>query len=81
MARVVILRQHQAPGTFTLVAFLGPEAKVAAATVVTVTSFNVCNKTRRKGHDLAGLFPEDSGSWDGTWHQGIHSTHRSITGA
>lgn len=54
---MVILRQHQAPGTFTLIAFLGHEAKVAAATIVTVTSFNVCNKTRRKGHDLAGLFP------------------------
>lgn len=48
MASVVILRQHQAPGTFTLIALLRHKARMAAAAIVIVASFNVCNKNQKK---------------------------------
>lgn len=44
LASVVVLRQHQAPGAFTLVALLGHKARMAAAAIAVVASFNVCNK-------------------------------------
>lgn len=48
LASVVILRQHQAPGTFTMIALLRPKARMAAAAIVIVASFNVCNKNQKK---------------------------------
>lgn len=48
LASVVVLRQYQAPGTFTLIALLRHKARMAAAAIAIVASFNVCNRNQKK---------------------------------
>ena len=48
LASVVILRQHQAPGACALIAPLRHQARMAAAAIIIVAPFNVCNRDRKK---------------------------------